>query len=456
MPSTVEETGKHSVKLTVEIPADQFARDLDKTYRRVSGQVKVPGFRKGHVPRKVIDAQLGAGAVLQEFISDAVPIYYREAVREHELAPIAEPEIEVEKVQEGEPLVFTADVEIRPRLDLTDYKGVKVERPGAEPADTEVDDYLDRLRDRFAELVVVGHPARRGDYVVIDLHASVHGKDVPEASRQEYLYEVGSAELVPELDGELEGKRKGEILQFNATLPPQFEEAGGQEVSFRVLVKEVKSKKLPTADDEFAKTASEFDTLEELRADIREKLREVKQRQADDELREGVLSELVNRLEVELPDRLVDHEVDHRVQQATERAERIGMTLEQVLQAQGWDELRLRSDARAHAVRALKADLILEAVARQEGITITPDELSTRVIELAQAIGRDPKEVAKQLERTGAVTQLAGDIIRSKALDLLVEHAEVVEVDKPLKDQTEATETESAATSPDDQGETNA
>ena len=456
MPSTLEETGKHSVKLTVEVPADEFKRDLDKTYRQVAKSVKVPGFRKGHVPRQVIDAQVGPGAVMQTFLEDALPIYYREAVREHELAPISDPEIEIEKAEEGDRLVFTANVEVRPRITLTDYKGVKVERPPVDVTDAEVEEQLDHLRDRFAELEVVGHPARRGDHVVADIHASVHGEEVAEATRQEYLYEVGAEELVPELDKELEGKRKGEILQFNATLPESAGERAGQEVSFRVLVKEIKSKKLPAADDDFAKTASEFDTIDELRADIREKLADLNRRQSDADLRERVLDELVQRVDVELPDRLVDHEVEHRVEQAKERAERIGMTLEQVLEAQGWDELRLRSDARAHAVRGLKADLVLEAVSRQEGIKVSSDELSQRVAELAQAIGREPKEVALQLERSGAVVQLAGDIIRTKALDLLVEHAEVVDVDQSpgLKEDTEPAETESAAEpSSEDQGD---
>jgi trigger factor len=459
MTSTIEETGKHTVKLNVEIPPQDFARDLEKTYRKVAKGIKVPGFRKGHVPRKVIDAQLGPGAVLQEFLEDAIPIYYREAVREHELAPIGDPEIEVERVEEGAPLQFSANVEVRPRLTLEDYKGVRVERPSAVATDADVDEYLDRHRERFAELDEVGHPARRGDYVVADIHATVHDREIPEATRQEYLYEVGSEELVPELDKELEGKRKGEIVQFNATLPERFgPELAGQEVSFRVLLKEIKAKKQPAADDEFAKTASEFDTLRELRDDIRVKLAELKQRQSDAELRERVLQELVNRIDVELPDSLVDHEVEHRVEQAKERAERIGMTLEQVLEAQGWDELRLRSDARAHSVRALKGDLILEAVARQEGLKVTSEELSQRVVELAQTIGREPKEIAQQLERSGAIVQLAGDIIRTKALDLLAEHAEVTDVDPPLKEEPEPAETQSAgqpsSEDQEDQGET--
>jgi len=445
MASTLEETGKHQVKLTVEVPADQFAKDLDKTYRKVSGQLKVPGFRKGHVPRKVIDAQVGPGAVLQEFLEDAVPIYYGEAVREHELAPIADPDIEIEKAEEGEALVFSASVEVRPRLTLTNYKGVQVEAPDVSVTDEDVDTYVDRLRERFAELEVVGRPANKGDYVVADIHASVHGQDLEEVTRQEYLYEVGSGEFVPELDTELEGKRKGEILQFNATLPEPFGERAGTEVSFRVLIKEVKGKLLPEADDEFAKTASEFDTMQELRDDIRTQLGALKEREGQGILRERVLAALIDRVQVDLPERLVDHEVEHRVQSATERAERIGMTLEQVLESQGWDELRFRSDARAHAVRALEGDLILESVARQEEISVTPEELSARVVELAQAVNRDPKEVIGQLERTGAITQLAGDIIRTKALDLLVDEAEVIGVEQPpLKDETETAETGSA------------
>jgi trigger factor len=279
------------------------------------------------------------------------------------------------------------------------------------------------MRERFAELEAVSHPARRGDYVVADIRAHVHDREVEELTFTDQLYEVGSGELVPELDSELEGKRRGEILKFNAKLPERFGERAGQEVSFQVLLKEVKSKRLPPVDDEFAKSASEFDTLEELRADLREKLADAKEREARAELRDLVLQELVNRVDVELPERLVDHETEHRVQTASERAERAGMTLEQLLEAQGWDELRFRSDARAHAIRAIKADLVLEAVARQEGIQVTPEELQEAVNDLSRGLGREPKEIARALERSGQISSLAADIIRSKALDLLVEQA---------------------------------
>ena len=445
MQTTVEETDKHKVKLTVEVTPEEFGKDLDRAYRKVSQQVRIPGFRKGKVPRKVIDAQIGREAVMGEFIEDSVPQYYRDALREHDLAPITEPDIDVEQVEEGKPFVFTATVEVRPRLKLeeTDYKGIEVERPSVEVSDREVDELVDGLRERFAELETVSRPARKGDYLVIDLHAHVHDEEVPEATRPDFLYEVGAGEFTGKLDEELEGKRSGEILKFNAELDARFGERAGQEVSFQVLVKEVKGKKLPAADDEFAKTASEFDTLEELRGALRGQLEGNKERGADAAVRDRVLDALVDAVDVDLPETLIDEETEHRVRHAAERAERAGITLEQLLEMQGFDELRFRADARAHAIRAVKADLVLEAVARAEDLQVTAEELAQEISSLAAALGREPKEVAKSLERSGQVVTLAGDIIRSKALDVLVEHANVV----PADGGTEADESSSEAPS---------
>ncbi len=426
MLSTVEETEKHTVKLSVEVPPEEFGADLDRAYRKIAGQVRIPGFRKGKVPRRIIDAQIGRDAVLEEFVQDSVPSYYRAALQEHELAPIADPDISLDQLEEGKPLLFTATVEIRPRITLEDYKGIKVERPPVVVGEREIDEMVDRMRERFAELEVVGRPARSGDFVLADIRASVHAEEVPEATRLDYLYEVGSGEFGEELDKELEGKHKGEILKLNAKLPERFGDHAAEEVSFSVLIKEVKGKVLPAADDDFAKTASEFDTMEEFRADLREKLQEAKQREADAEVRDLVLQKLIDRVDVELPEALVDDETEHRVQSAKNRAERAGVSLDDALAAQGWDELRFRSDARSHAIRAIKADLVLESVARSEGLEVTAEELGEEIGQLAVALGRDAKELAKTLDRNGQVVALAGDIIRSKALDVLVENAEIV------------------------------
>ena len=427
METTVQETDKHVVKLTIQVPPDEFGKDLERAYRKIAQQVRIPGFRKGKVPRQIIDAQIGRDAVLGEFLEDSVPSYYRDALRENDLAPIADPDIDVEQLEEGKPLVFTVTVEVRPRLRLeeAEYKGIEIERPSAEVSDEEIDRLVDSLRERFAELEPVTHPARRGDFVVMDLRATVHGEEVPEATRPDYLYEVGSGEFGEKLDAELEGKRAGEILKLNDALPERFGERAGQEVSLQVLVKDVKGKKLPEADDDFAKTASEFDTLDELKAKLREQFQENKERAADAAVRDRALDAMVNRTDVDLPDTLIDEETEHRIAHARERAEQVGLTLEQLLEAQGFDELRFRADARGHAVRAITADLVLEAVARAEDVQVTTEELGREIGGLAQALGRDPKEVAKSLDKTGQVVSLAGDIIRSKALDILVEHANV-------------------------------
>jgi trigger factor len=428
MQTTVEETDKHVVRLSVEIEPEEFARDLDRAYLKVAGQVKIPGFRKGKVPKQVIDARIGREHVLEEFVKDAVPAYYVRAVREHDLAPISDPEIDLDQLEDGKPLKFTATVEVRPRLQLEpeQYRGIHVDAPPTEPTEREVDEFVDHLRERFAELDVVERPSRRGDYVLADVRAYVNDRDVPEATRQGFLSEVGSEELVPELDKELEGKRKGEILKFNAILPEKLgPDVAGQEVTFQVLVKEVKAKKLPAADDEFAKTASEFDTLGELRDDIRTKLRSMKEAESQAAVRDMVLARALDSVDVDLPERLVDEETERRVRNAEDRATRAGITLQDALAAQGWDELRFRSDARGHAVRALKADLLLEAVSRQENLEVTQEDLESEIQSLAQASGRDVREVRRILERSGQVRSLAGDIIRTKALDLLVESADV-------------------------------
>ncbi len=430
MEATLEELERHRVKLTVRVSPEEAKPTLELAFRHLAGSVNVPGFRKGKAPRKVIESQLGRGAVMQEFLEHALSDFYLQALREHDLAPIADPEFEDVDVSdvEGKGFSFTATVDVRPRLSFgrEDYEGLEVERPETRVSDSEVDDQLDRLRERFAELEDVGHPARRGDYVTIDVRATLHGDEIPEGTAKDLLYEVGSGIVVPQLDEELDGKRKGDIIKFNATLPEQAGERAGEEVSYTVLVKEVKGKRLPELDDGFAKTASEFDTLDELREDIRVQLGGLKEASADAGIRDRVLDSLIELVDVDFPDKLVDQETESRVQATRSRAERQGLTLDDVLKASGVDELEFRSDARAHAIRAIKADLALEAVARAEDLQVTDEDLDEAVGQVAADIDRDPKETRKLLEQGGAITSLAGDIIRKKALDRVVERAEVV------------------------------
>ncbi len=441
METRLEETGKHTVKLTVEVPPEETKPVLDLAYQHLAGSVNVPGFRKGKAPRKVIEAQVGRGTILREFLEHALPTFYLQAVGEHELAPIADPEFDDVEVADVETsgVRFTATVDVRPRLEFSedDYKGLTLTRPTSTVSEREVDDQLDRLRERFAELESIGRPAAKGDFVVADVRATVHGQEVPEAGGQGVLLEVGSGTLVPELDKELEGARPGGIHKVNATLPEGAGDRAGQEVTFSVLVKEVKGKRLPELDDDFAKTASEFDTLDEVRADLRTKLGTLKEAQADAELRDAALQALSEKVDAELPERLVDRETERRVEAARQRAERGGTTLEEVLKASDIDELRFRSDARAHATRAIRADLALEAVARAEDLKVSDEELDKTIEDLARDAGRSAKDVRRSLESSGQMTSLAGDIIRDRALTLVVDHATVDTEGSSTSEETE-------------------
>src|SRR5918992_920599 len=325
MQTTVETTEPHTVRLTIEVPEEEVDRDLDRTYRAIANQIKVPGFRKGKIPKQIIDTQVGRDTVLQEFVSSTVPDYYRKAVGDEELAPITDPDIDVQQLEPGKPFIFSATVEVRPRLSFeeADYSGIQVTRTPVEVSDEEIDDWVERLRERFAELEPVGRPAQQGDFVTVDLTVTKGGETLEQASRKDYLYAVGSAEVGEKLDVELAGAKPGAILKVSDSLPERFgDELGGAAVEVTALVKDVKARRLPDADDDFAKTASELDTIAELRDDLRTRLTEVKEREVISEVRDRVLQAMIDRLDVDLPGSLIDEETEHRIAHARERSGR--------------------------------------------------------------------------------------------------------------------------------------
>jgi trigger factor len=430
MQTTLESTDKHTVKLTIEVPADQVDKDLDLTYRSIAREIKIPGFRPGKAPKPIIDAQVGIDVVLEEFVHQSVPSYFRTAVSDEDLAPIGDPDVDVEQLEPGKAFIFTATVVVRPRLELAKerYEGVKVTKPSTVPTQDDIDGWIERLQRQFAELEPVDRPAQDTDLVTVSLSATRDGASLDQLTREEYLYSIGSGEFGPAMDAKLVGTKPGDIVEFDEDLAlERFGEELAGTASFKVLVKDVKALRLPEADDAFASTASEFDTIAELREDLRDKLHEVKEREAVGVVRDRVLQAMVDTVEAELPDSLIDDETAHRVQHAEQQAARYGLTLDQMLEMQGWDRARLAEDSRDHAVRAIKADLVLEGVARTEELDVTAEEIGVQIGQMAQAYDRDPKELAKQLDRSGQIVTLAGDIIRSKALDILVERADITE-----------------------------
>ena len=425
MRSTLEPVEPTKVRINVVVEPDELRPAIDRTARRLSREVRVPGFRKGKVPRQVIEARIGRDALLAEAIEqEAVPEFYAKAIEEHGVQPLSRAQVEPPDYTDGEPLEFSATFEIKPELDLPPYRGVEVERPALEVTDEHVDAQLERLRERFAQLEVIGRPLAKDDFAQIDLRATHHTDEIPELTRSDFLYEVGSGTAVPELDTELEGKRKGDILKFNATLPEEAgEELGGREVTFQVLVKEAKAKVLPKLDDDFAQEASEFDTLDELRADLRQRLEGAAEAQRASELETRVLQAYLDLVEVPLPESLVHDELHYRANRFAQQLGRMGANLEQYLEAIGQTSDDIEADLRSQSERAVKAQLVLEAVAKAEGLEATDEEVDAELRRQAEQVGRTPQEVRKALG-DGRVGVISGDILRSKALAFMVEHAE--------------------------------
>jgi len=423
--STLEPVEPTKVKISVVVEPDELGPAIERTARRLSREVKVPGFRKGKVPRQVLEARIGRETLIAEAIEhEAVPEFYAKAVEELGVEPLSRAKVEPPDYLDGQPLEFSATVEVKPEIDLPPYRGVEVEGPELEVTDEHLDAQLDQLRERFAQLEVIGRPIAKGDFAQIDLHATRHTEEIPELSRTDFLYEVGSGRVVPQLDEQLEGARKGDILRFNDTLPESAGDLAGQEVTFTVLVKEAKAKILPALDDDFAQEASEFDTLGELKAHLREGLEEAAARQLRSELETRVLEAYLDQVDVPLPEILVNSELQYRASRFAQQLSMMGISLDQYLQGAETTTEQLEADLRAQAVRAVKAQLVLEAVAAAEGMEASDEEIDAEIRRQAERTGRDPEDVRKALG-AGRDSVIRGDILRTKALELLAENADV-------------------------------
>jgi trigger factor len=424
--STVEPVEPTKVKINVVVDPDELGPAIERTARRLGREVKVPGFRKGKVPRQVLEARIGRDTLIAEAIEhEAVPEFYARALDEHGVEPLSRAKVDPPDYQDGQPLEFSATVEVKPEIELPSYRGIEVEQPTVEVTDEQVDSQIDQLRERFAQLEVIGRPLAEGDYAQIDIRATRHSEEIPDLTRTDYLYEVGSKTVVPELDQQLEGSRKGDILRFNATLPEAAgPELGGQELTFTVLVKEAKAKILPKLDDDFAQEASEFDTLDELRAHLRERLEESAEAHNRSELETRVLTAFLDRVDVPLPESMVDDELQYRASRFVQQLNMMGIGLDQYLQGAETTQEQIEADLRAQAERAVKAQLVLEAVAAAEGMEASDEEVEAEIQRQAQRIGRDPEDVRKALGQ-GRAGVIRGDILRTKALAFLVEHADV-------------------------------
>ncbi len=425
--TSVEPLEGNKVRLRVAVPSVEFEKAIDAAFRKLAQEVKVPGFRPGKAPRRLLEARFGTEVAREQALRDSVPDFYALAVEAEDIDVIAAPEIDITAGEEEGDVEFDAVVEIRPVVELQGYDSLSVEIASPAVPDEAVDAQVDALRERFADLEESETPLIDGNYAQIDIKGSLDDEVVDALTATDFLYEVGSGMLVPELDTELHGKRAGDILKFDATLDERFGERAGEKVAFTVLVKEAKRKVLPAADDEWASEASEFDTIEELRADVRRRLELVGKVQGQMALRDKVLEAVSDLVDIEIPEALVNQEMEGRLHDLIHRLEHQGATIPQYLAATGQDQESFLGGVREGSTAAVRADLALRAVVAQEAIEATDEELEAEIGRLAQRVGQKPEKVRRDLGKRGALEAVRSDLARGKALQFLVDHATAVD-----------------------------
>jgi len=421
----VEELSPTRVKLTIEVPFEELKPNVDRAYREVARQVRIPGFRPGRVPPRVIDQRIGRGAVLEQAVQEAVPQLYGKALEENDVFALGQPAVEITKLDDGKELAFTAEVDVRPKFDVPHIDGMPVTVENADVDPDQVEEYIGSLRERFASLKGADRPVETGDFVSIDLSAEADGKAVEDAQASGISYEVGSGRMLDGLDEALVGMSAGESKTFTAELAGG--ELAGTQADVTVKVDSVKVKELPELDDDFAQSASEFDTLGELRAGTRKQLENMRRAGQAGQARERALDALLARVDIPLPEDLVDREIASRRRSLADRLERSGNTMDEYLEATNQSAEELDTQFAEDARRSVKAGFILDKLATQEELGVDQDELAAYVTEQAYRMGVSPDRLAQELSERGQLASVAADVLRGKALTLIAERASVTD-----------------------------
>jgi trigger factor len=432
MKATVEPLEGNKVKLSVEVEELEFEKAVDAALRKIAREVRIPGFRPGKAPRKLLEARMGKEGVRQEAMREALPEYYAEALRQTDVDAIAPPEIDVTSGQDAGPLAFDAVVEVRPQVALVGYQGLQVTVPSPAVTDEELSKQIDRLRTPFGELREVERPVQDGDHVTIDLKGVRDGDPVAGLSAEDYLYEVGTDSLVPGADEELRGATKGATVEFESPFGPgpvTEDAVDGEEatVTITLVVKDVKEMVLPEITDEWAGEASEFETVAELEADLRTRMGMVKKVQANMAVRDEAVKALAELVEDDLPDALVNAELERRLHDLAHRLEAQGATIQQYLEATGQAQHQLVDDLRGTATDAVRADLALRALAEAEQLEVTDSDVDAEIDSLATRMDQSPESLREQLERADQMPAVRSDIRKAKALGWLMEHVDIVD-----------------------------
>ncbi|MFM2069799.1 MAG: trigger factor [Actinomycetota bacterium] len=421
--SIANRTPRELVKLTVTIDEDEFDHDIDRAFRKIGKEARLPGFRAGKVPRKVLEARIGLAAAREEALRDALPNYLAMAVREHDIDLIATPQLDITGGTESGPIEFEAICEVRPVITVPGYGGLRVELPSPLASDEEIEEAVEAERRRQGTLVDVDRPAVEGDHVTLTLAASREGELVPGLNTEDWLYEVGKGWVAEGFDDHLVGAARGAEIEFSANPSGTAEPA-----DFAVTVSNVQEMQLPEIDDEWvADNVGEHDTVEEWRAAIAERISAAKLNQSRNLFVERTTSALAELVDAPLPDSMVQGDLQSRVQNTVQQFQQQGINIDQWLQATGQDANSFVEALRVQSEKSVKVDLALRAVAAAEGIEVTDEDLDVEYIRIGTQVRQKASQVKKAYEDNDAVTDLAAQLKKTKALDWLLEHVEVVD-----------------------------
>jgi len=433
--STVEKLSPTRVRINVEVPFTELQPDFDRAYKELAKQVRLPGFRPGKAPAKLLEARIGKEAMLDQVVGDAVPGRYTEAVTSSDVRPLGQPEIEITNKEYGQDLTFTAEVDVRPEIELPDLKGLKITVDPIEVTDEEVDTELQNLRARFGTLKGVERAAENGDFVSIDLTATVDGEDVPEAKTEGLSHEVGSGQLIEGLDDAIVGLREGESRVFTTTLAAG--DHAGQEAQVTVTVKSVKERELPEPDDEFAQLASEFDTIDELKNSLTEQVQRVKRVQQAEQIRDKALEVLLEQVDVPLPENIVQAQVDDTLHNAIHGLEHDEKRFEEALEAQGSSREEFDADNRTNAEKAVKTQLLMDTIADKLDIQVGQNDLTERLVLMSRQYGLEPQQLLQYLQENNQLPAMFADVRRGLTVAAVVHGGTVTDTDGNAIDTTE-------------------
>lgn len=435
MKSTVEQLSPTRVRINVEVPFGELKPDFDRAYKELAKQVRLPGFRPGKAPAKLLEARVGKDAILDQVVNEALPSRYGQAVTESDVRPLGQPQIDVTKKVYGEELVFTAEVDVRPDITLPDLSALTITVDPIEVSDSDVDTELQNLRARFGTLTGVERPAATGDFVSIDLSATIDGEDVPEAATQGLSHEVGSGRLIDGLDDAIVGLAAGESKVFTTELAAGTH--AGKQAEVTVTVGSVKERELPEPDDEFAQMASEFDTIDELKANLSEQVSRAKRVRQAEEIRSATLEALLASVEMPLPEAIVQAQVDNTMHNALHGLDHDEAKLAEALEKQGTTREKFDADARAEAEKAIKTQLLLDALGDDLDIQVGQEDLTERLVMTSRQYGIQPQELLGYLQQQNQLPAMFADVRRGKTIAAAVAAATVSDTDGNVIDTSE-------------------